>query len=286
MKRLHINKTYKIYIDGKFPRSESGRTFEVQDHNGNFLANACLSSRKDLRNAVVAAGKAFPAWRNKTAYNRGQILYRIAEILEGRRDQLVKELISLGLTRNAAGREIDQSIDRIVYYSGWTDKVLQLFSTVNPVASDHFNFSFPEPTGIVGIIAPDSPGLLGLVSVLMPAITGGNTAVVLASRENPLSAITFAEVLHTSDVPCGVVNILTGDTVELSSVLGTHMNINALIYGGKDGSIDKQLGEDAAVNVKRYIHRNPDNWASSGIENPYVILDTMEIKTTWHPIGT
>jgi len=286
MSRLNINKTYKIYIGGKFPRTESGRTYEVTDKNGSFLANACLSSRKDVRNAVVAAEKAFPGWSCRSAYNKGQILYRIAEMLEGRKDQLIEELVATGSTKTAASKEVEQTIDRIVYYSGWTDKILQLFSTVNPVSSNHFNFSFPEPTGIVGIIAPEKPGLLGLVSVILPVIAGGNTCVILASKNNPLSAITFAEILHTSDVPGGVVNILTGDPEELSSIFGTHMNIQAMVYAGTDTKRSKQFGEEAAVNVKRFITRNPKDWSSDANDNPYVILDTMEIKTTWHPIGT
>lgn len=286
MSRLTVSKTYKIYIGGKFPRTESGRTFEVRDKNGNFLANACLSSRKDVRNAVVAAEKAFPDWNGRNAYNKGQILYRVAEMLEGRKDQFLDELTALGLSPSAAKKEVRLSIDRIVYYAGWTDKVLQVFSTVNPVASNHFNFSFPEPTGIVGIIAPDEPGLLGLVTTVIPAIAGGNTAVVLASGRNPLSAVTFAEILHTSDIPGGVVNILTGDIRELSPVFGTHKNINAVIYGGNDPDIDRQFGVDSAVNVKRYIHRCPSDWKSLKNENPYTILDTMEIKTTWHPVGS
>lgn len=286
MSRINIAKTYKIYIGGKFPRTESGRTYEISGVKGEFLANACLSSRKDLRNAVVEAEKAFKGWCGRSAYNKGQILYRIAEIMEGRKDQLIDEMTAIGMTRQAATKEVDLSIDRIVYFAGWTDKVLQVFSTVNPVESSHFNFSFPEPTGIVGIIAPEEKGLLGLVSLLIPAIAGGNTVVMLASKKNPLSAITFAEILHTSDVPGGVVNILTGDPEELSPTFGTHMNINAVIYGGSDKKIDKQLAEDSAVNVKRYFHKGTDQWNASTLENPYTILDTMEIKTTWHPVGT
>lgn len=286
MSRVPVAKTYKIYIGGKFPRTESGRYFPLEDKKGNVTANVCRGSRKDFRNAVVAARKAQPAWAGATAYLRGQILYRIAEMLEGRRDQFVAELALQGTTQRAARKEVDQSIDRLIYYAGWADKYQQVFSAVNPVSSSHFNFSVLEPTGVVSILAPDDSGLLGLVSNLAPTIAGGNTCVVLASETMPLCAVSFAEVLHASDVPGGVVNILTGLRAELTEHFASHMDVNAIVWcdGGKKTAGDVQ--RLAAENVKRVIRRTRVDWSKGDAENPYLIRDTQEVKTTWHPIGS
>ncbi len=283
--RVAVAKTYKIYIDGKFPRTESGRYFTLEDSKGKVIANMCRGSRKDFRNAVVAARNAQPGWAKASAYLRGQILYRIGEMLEGRREQFVAELKLQGSTARAAEKEVDQSIDRLIYFAGWADKYQQVFSAVNPVASSHFNFSVLEPTGVVAMLAPDDSSLLGLISNIAPAIAGGNTCVALASETKPLCAISFAEVLHASDVPGGVVNILTGLRSELTSQFASHMDVNAVIYcdGGK--STAKTVQELAADNIKRVIDRNRVDW-NKDAENPYLIRDTQEVKTTWHPIGT
>lgn len=285
-KRIPVAKTYKIYIDGKFPRTESGRYFRLQDKKGNVLANVCRGSRKDFRNSVVAARKAQPAWAKASAYLRGQILYRIAEMLEGRREQFVVELVLQGATKRAAEREVYASIDRLIYYAGWTDKYQQVFSAVNPVNSSHFNFSVLEPTGVVSILAPDDSGLLGMVSNVAPVIAGGNTCVVLASESKPLSAVSFAEVLHASDVPDGVVNILTGHRSELTGQFASHMDVNAIVYcdGGKNTA--RSVQQLAAENVKRVIARTGIDWTKDDAQHPYLIRDTQEVKTTWHPIGS
>jgi acyl-CoA reductase-like NAD-dependent aldehyde dehydrogenase len=283
MERLEILKTYKIYIGGQFPRTESGRYYTPLDKKGQPLANVCLSSRKDLRNTVVAARKAFGGWSERSAFNRSQICYRIAEMLEGRRDQFIAELVKQGSTAAKATQEVNLAIDRIVYYAGWCDKFTQVFSAVNPVASSHFNFSTYEPTGVVGIVAPQDSSLIGLVSVIMPVIAGGNTCVVLASEQLPLCAVTFAEVLNSSDLPGGVVNILTGKETELVDQFGSHMDINAVIYAGGNTDHATALEAGAVVNVKRivvYTH----NFADATQENPYFITDVQELKTTWHPI--
>jgi len=240
-KRLDVLKTYKLYIDGKFPRTESGRYYPWKDSSGTVLANICRGSRKDFREAVVAARKAQSGWAAKSAYNRGQILYRIAEMLEGRKAQFVTELVQQGLTNVAAEKEVNLSIDRLVYYAGWSDKYQQVFSSVNPVESSHFNFSVPEPTGIVSILSPENYGLIGLVSTIAPAIVGGNTVIVLASFSKPLAAITFAEVLHSSDVPGGVVNIITGLRSELLSHFSNHMDVNACVYYDADADEIKKV---------------------------------------------
>jgi acyl-CoA reductase-like NAD-dependent aldehyde dehydrogenase len=283
MPRLNVLKTYKIYIGGQFPRTESGRYYELLNKKSETVANVCLSSRKDFRNAVVAARSAFTGWSGKTAFNRSQILYRIAEMLEGRKSQFIEELVLQGLTKVAAEKEVVQSIDRLVHYAGWCDKYSALFSSVNPVASSHFNFSVPEPTGVVSIIAPENFGLLGLVSVIAPVICGGNTCVVLASNSLPLSAITFAEVLATSDLPGGVVNILTGTSKELHSHFSSHMDVNAVIYCRENKEESKVISENSSLNVKRSYNWNKD-WTKEESQNPYLILDLQEIKTTWHPI--
>jgi len=284
--RLSVAKTFKIYIDGKFPRTESGRYLTLEDGRGKVLANVCRSSRKDFRNAVVAARKAQPGWAGASAYLRGQILYRIAEMLEGRRDQFVTELALQGARKRQAEREVDLAIDRLVYYAGWSDKYQQVFSAVNPVSSSHFNFSVLEPTGVVSMLAPDDSGLIGLVSNLAPAIVGGNTCVVLASEQRPLSAISFAEVVHAADVPAGVVNILTGLREELAGQFASHMDVNAVVYGGLDDAAAKTIGTLAAENIKRVIPRDGIDWLADAAENPYLIRDTQEVKTTWHPIGS
>ncbi len=283
MARLNVLKTYKIYIGGQFPRTESGRYYDLLDKKGNTLANVCLSSRKDFRNAVVAARAAFGGWSGRAAFNRSQILYRIAEMLEGRKAQFIEELTAQGIAPKAAETEVLQSIDRLVYYAGWCDKYIALYSSVNPVASSHFNFSVPEPTGVVSVIAPENSGLLGLVSVIAPVICGGNTCVVLASNSLPLCAVTFAEVLATSDLPGGVVNILTGTSKELHGHFSSHMDVNAVIYCGNNKDEQKVISENAALNVKRSFTWNKD-WLKEENQNPYLILDLQEIKTTWHPI--
>ena len=284
--RIPVPKTYKIYIGGKFPRTESGRYFALKDKRGQVIANVCRGSRKDFRNAVVAARGAQAGWAKASAYLRGQILYRVAELLEGRREQFIAELELQGTASRAATREVDASIDRLVYYAGWADKYQQVFSSVNPVSSSHFNFSVLEPTGVVGILAPDSDGLVGLVSNVASTIVGGNTCVVLASEQQPLSAISFAEVLHASDVPGGVVNVLTGYRKELTEQFASHMDVNAVVYcdGGK--KVAATIQELAAENLKRVVSRRRVDWLKDDAASPYQVRDTQEVKTTWHPIGT
>lgn len=282
--RLEVLKTYKIYIGGQFPRTESGRYYIPVNAGGKKLANVCLSSRKDFRDAVLAARGVVGGWSGRAAFNRGQILYRMAEMLEGRRAQFIEELMLQDASRKKAEKEVDLSIDRLIYYAGWCDKYQQIFSSVNPVASSHFNFSVPEPTGVVAIIAPQSDSLLGLVSVIAPVITGGNTCVVLASETKPLCAVTFAEVLNSSDLPGGVVNILTGKPSELASWFVDHMDVNATIYCENNSDIKKLMREKSATNLKRLYFYDGINWEKPEGQSPYFILDTQEIKTTWHPI--
>jgi acyl-CoA reductase-like NAD-dependent aldehyde dehydrogenase len=284
--RLPVLKTYKIYIGGKFPRTESGRYYLLKDARGAALANVCLSTRKDFREAVVAARSAQSSWAGKSAFNRSQILYRIAEMLEGRAAQFVEELAQTGLATSVARLEVEKSIDRVLYYAGWADKYQQVFSSVNPVASSHFNFSMLEPTGVVSILAPETTGLIGLVSTIAPVIVGGNTCIALASSSKPLSAVTFSEVLATSDLPGGVVNILTGQRAELIEHFASHMDVNATVYCGQDLNELATVRNKAAVNVKRAIGYDRTNWMSDDAQSPYLILDTQEVKTTWHPIGT
>jgi len=283
MSRLDIHKTYKLYIGGKFPRTESGRYYAVNNKSGKLIANMCLASRKDFRNAVVVARKAQSSWSGMTALNKGQILYRIAEMLEGRKEQFIAELISQGETEIDAQKEVDTAIDRLVYYAGWSDKYQQFFSTVNPVASSYFNFSTIEAVGVVSIIAPEGQSLLGLISVIAPAIVGGNTVIVLASESKPLTAISFAEVLNSSDVPGGVVNILTGNKNELVNHMASHMDVNSIIYCGKDENAIKEISELASNNVKRTIFYKKSDWENELCESPYFIKKTQEVKTTWHP---
>jgi acyl-CoA reductase-like NAD-dependent aldehyde dehydrogenase len=280
MPRLEVLKTYKMYIGGQFPRTESARYYALADKKGNTIANICLGSRKDFRNAVEAARKAFGEWSGKTAYNRSQVIYRIAEMMEGRKSQFVDELVLQGLTPAKAATEVSQAIDLIVYYAGWADKYQQIYSSVNPVASKHFNFSFPEPTGVVSIIGPETPSLLGLVDAVIPCITGGNSCIVLASETQPLGAVTFAEVLATSDLPGGVINIITGTRKELLAQFASHMDVNAIIYCGTDKAEIKAVQENATLNVKRAIIRG-----GIGTPGPELINDTLETKTTWHPVG-
>lgn len=283
MERVEVLKTYKIYIGGKFPRTESGRYY-TPEVKGTALGNICLSSRKDVRNAVKAARAAQGGWASRSAYNRSQIIYRIGEMLEGRRAQFVAELQQQGASEKAAVKEVNETIDRLIYFAGWADKYQQVFSAVNPVASAHFNFSVYEPTGIVNIVAPDNSSLLGLVSTVIPAICGGNTVVVLASESKPLCAITFAEVLNSSDVPGGVVNILTGKADELISHMSGHMDVNALVYARGNKEHLKSIQVDAVHNLKRVRDWSDKKWSSADGDDPYLILDLQEVKTTWHPI--
>lgn len=281
MPRLEVQKTYKVYIGGQFPRTESGHYYPVTLKNGN-VTNMCLCSRKDVRDAVVAARNAFSGWSGRTAFNRSQILYRIAEMLEGRKAQFVEELKQNGVSAAQANKEVDHSIDRCVYYAGWCDKYTQVFGSVNPVASSHFNFSTHEPTGVVTIVAPESPSLLGLVSVVLHAIAGGNTCVVLASENAPHTAITFAEVLNSSDLPGGVVNILTGKADELAGHLSSHMDVNATVLARFGTDLFVQMQANSAANVKRAFDLSHLDWFRDG-EDPYLILNLQEVKTTWHP---
>ena len=279
--RLAVKKTYKLFIGGKFPRTESGRYYPLKDVTGKLLANVCLSSRKDFRNAVVAARKAFEGWAACNAYLRGQIIYRVAEILEGRSAQFEEELCLQGIPSSQARKEVETAVDTLVYYAGWTDKFQQIFGSVNPVASSHFSFSLPEPTGVIAIIAPEENGLLGLIHTLAPVIAGGNTCVTLASHSRPLCAVTLAEVLNCSDVPAGVVNILTGERKELLQSITSHMDVNAVLYSGENEDEITQTQANASLNVKRLTFLNSPAMESS----PYRIMDFQEIKTTWHPIG-
>jgi acyl-CoA reductase-like NAD-dependent aldehyde dehydrogenase len=281
-----VRKTYKLYIGGSFPRSESGRSYPVSSHGGEFLANAALASRKDVRDAVRAARSAVGGWSGATAYNRGQILYRVAEMLEGRRAQFVDEVrAGEGLGRSAAESTVDVAIDRWVWYAGWSDKVAQVYGNANPVAGPYFNLTTPEPTGVVGIVAPPDSSLLGLVSVVAPAIVTGNTCVVLASEDRPLPAITLAEVLATSDLPGGVVNLLTGRLAETSPWLAGHMDVNAIdLTGVADPALATELEVAAAENLKRVLRPHPEaDWTQDpGLDR---MLTFLEPKTVWHPKG-
>ncbi|HSJ21271.1 MAG TPA: aldehyde dehydrogenase family protein [Nocardioidaceae bacterium] len=284
--RLDVRKTYKLYVGGSFPRSESGRSYEVLDHKGRFVANASQASRKDARDAVTAARKAFGGWSSRTPYNRGQILYRVAEVLEGRRAQFVEEVsLSEGLSRSKAEAAVDTAVDRLVWYAGWADKLAQVVGGANPVAGPYFNFSLPDPTGVVAVVAPQDSSLLGLVSVIAPVVVSGNTAVVVTSHSRPLPAITLSEVLATSDVPGGVVNVLTGDAAEIAPWLASHMDVNAIdLTGVEDSALGRDLEVSAAENLKRVLRPAPGtDWAAGpGIERMTAFLET---KTVWHPIG-
>ena len=292
--RIQVLKTYKLYIGGAFPRSESGRTYEVKDTQGRFLANAAMGSRKDARDAVVAARGALGKWASATAYNRGQVLYRVAELMEGRREQFVSEVMSAeGLTAARADKVVSQAIDRWVWYAGWSDKIAQVMGGVNPVAGPYFNISAPEPTGVVAALAPQRSSLLGLVSVLAPIVVSGNTAVVLTSEHRPLPAVTLSEVLATSDVPGGVINLITGRTAEVAPWLASHQDVNAIDLAGAadvDGLVWADLERAAAENLKRVLRPvvsgeaavEPD-WSST--PDLSRIKAYLETKTVWHPKG-
>ncbi len=284
MARLEVLKTYKIFIGGQFPRTESGRYYPLKNKKGEVIANICLSSRKDFRNAVVAARGAFGGWAGRAAFNRSQILYRIAEIMEGRKEQFIAELILQGASSKLATDEVITAIDRMVYYAGWCDKYQALFSSVNPVASTHFNFSVAEPTGVVAVIASEENSLLGLVTAIAPIIAGGNTCVVLASESKPLCSVTFSEVLNTSDLPGGVVNIITGSSAELHTHFSSHMDVNAMVYYRTNKAEIKLIKENASLNVKRVFIYDSQNMATNKAQSPYFINDLQETKTTWHPI--
>jgi len=287
-RHLDVRKTYKLCIGGNFVRSESGRVLPACSPSGALLDNYSWASRKDVRDAVVAARGAFENWAGRTAYLRGQILYRAAEMLQNRLGELADEIArSTGVRSPKARAEVTASIDRLVHYAGWTDKFAQVFGAVNPVATPHFNFTVPEPTGVVAVLAPDEPALLALVALLAPVILSGNTAVVFASGKFPLPALTFAEVLATSDLPGGVVNILAGKRKELAPHFASHMDINAIVDGAGDDETNATLRSGQARNLKRYTARalSTSQWFAEEAENPYWILDTVEFKTAWHPIG-
>ena len=276
---LPVAKTYKLFINGAFPRSESGYTLPVRDKEGQLLANISKASRKDLRDSVRAARSAQEPWASRTAYNRGQILYRIAEMMEARRNEFVSVLESTGAKRKEAVEQVEEAIDRWVWYAGWADKIHHVLGTVNPVAGPYFNFTMPEPTGVVAVVAPEEPALLGLVSRLAPIIVSGNTTVVVIDAEAGLAAVTLAEVLATSDLPGGVVNLLTGDKQELLPWILGHLDVNSVDLTGAPNDIDHAVLEESAVNVKRTV------WGDTADESPYVIADFLEMKTVWHPIG-
>ncbi|MFG2499757.1 aldehyde dehydrogenase family protein [Streptomyces sp. NPDC048441] len=284
--RLTVLKTYKLYVGGKFPRSESGRVYEVSDSKNKWLANAPLSSRKDARDAVVAARKAQGGWAGKTAYLRGQILYRVAEMLEGRKDQFVREVADAeGLSKAKAAVVVDAAIDRWVWYAGWTDKVAQIVGGGNPVAGPFFNLSSPEPTGVVTVVAPQKSSFLGLVSVIAPVIATGNTAVVIASEDSPLPALSLGEVLATSDLPGGVVNILSGRTAEITPSLAAHQDVNAIdLAGVEDDALAKELEIAAADNLKRVVRPQPVDWSAD--PGTHRLTAFLETKTVWHPTGS
>lgn len=286
--RLDVKKTYKLYIGGKFPRSESGRYLAAKSANGDHLDNFAHASRKDFRDAVVAARAAGAGWSKATAYNRGQILYRAAEMLQNRASELVNEIgRATGVSAAKAGREVALAVDRLVHCAGWTDKFAQVFGSVNPVASSHFNFTTPEPVGVVVVLAPDEPALLALVSLVAPVILSGNTCIVVASEKYPLPAVTFSEILATSDLPGGVINLLTGKRAELAPHIASHMDVNAVVDGAGDVETSAKLQGGVAMNLKRYANHSlssPD-WFTSKGEDAYWIQATVEFKTAWHPIG-
>lgn len=286
--RLDVKKTYKLYIGGKFPRSESGRYLPAESASGEHLENYAHASRKDFRDAVVAARAALDGWSKASAYNRGQILYRAAEMLQNRAGELVNEIArSTGVSAAKAKREVTLAIDRLVHFAGWTDKYQQVFGSVNPVASSHFNFTTPEPQGVVVVLAPNEPSLLALVSLTAPVILSGNAAVVVASDRFPLPAVTFSEILATSDLPGGVINLLTGQRAELVPHIAGHMDVNAIVDGAGDAALSAKLQAGVATNLKRYANHSlsREEWFTAKGEDAYRILDTVEFKTAWHPIG-
>jgi aldehyde dehydrogenase (NAD+) len=287
MSRLPITKTPKVYVGGAFIRSESARVFPLKDAAGNFFANIPQCSRKDLRNAVEAAAKAGPGWAKRTPYNRGQIIYRLAEMLEARKADMADALLVGGASKAAAAKEITATIDRLIYYAGWADKYEQVLGSVNPVAAPYFNFTVTEPMGIVGVLAPDEAPLLALISLLAPVITSGNTAVALASTTQPYPAIVLGEMLATSDLPGGVVNLLTGFRKEMVPTFATHTHLRALV-GVANADDRKVLKLGAAESVKRVkLHQAeaPIDWFSEKAQSLYELRDTLEFKTTWHPVG-
>lgn len=288
--RLAIQKTYKLLIGGKFVRGENGRILPARSRAGDLLANYSRASKKDFRDAVTAARAAFGGWSKASAYLRGQILYRAAEMLEMRQDELQQEVDRANGSRSGAASsssETTAAVDRLVHYAGWTDKFSQVFGAVNPVASSHFNFTTPEPTGVVVILCPDDPPLLAFVSLVAPAILSGNCVIVLPSATKPLPALTFSEVLATSDLPGGVVNVLAGNRAELAPHFASHMDVNAIVDASGDAKLGPELQRGGGFNVKRYVRRDltAQQWRSTDAENPYWILDTIEMKTAWHPIG-
>ncbi len=287
--RLSVWKTYKLFIGGKFPRSESGRVLAaVNPKTGGLVANYSHGSKKDVRDAVVAARGAVSGWAGATAYLRGQILYRAAEMLESRAAAFEAELVEgTGATPAAARAEVEAAVDRLVYFAGWADKYSQVFGSVNAVASSHFNFSTPEPTGVVAVLAPDEPSLLGLVGALAPVLVSGNAAIVLASEKFPLAALSLAEALATSDFPGGVVNVLAGKRAELASTLASHMDVNAIVDASGDPAVRAVLQGGAATNLKRVVVRDlsATDWATDRAADGYWIMDTVETKTAWHPVG-
>ena len=273
-----------MYIGGKFPRTESGRYYSLKNTKGEEIANMCTGSRKDFRNAVVEARKAFEPWSNRTAYNRSQILYRIAEMLEGRKAQFIDELMQMGSTKKQAENEVFTSIDRLIYYAGWADKYQQINSSVNPVSGPYFNFTVQEPTGVVAVIAPEENGLIGLVSTIAPIIVSGNSCIVLASESKALCSVSFAEVVNSSDVPGGVINILTGNAEELIPHFSTHKDVNSMLYCGNDKKESKLIKENSTTNLKRIVVKKDIDWMKNDNESPYFITKFTEVKTTWHPI--
>jgi len=297
--RLRVQKTYKLFIGGKFVRGENGRVLPARGKGRALLANFCRASKKDFRDAVLAARTAFPNWSKQSAYLRGQILYRAPEMLEMRRGEVQNEITrSNGATRGSSAKaatvfrstsspQTSLAIDRLVHYAGWTDKFSQIFGTVNPVASSHFNFTMPEPTGVVVVICPDEPSLLGFVSLVAPVILSGNCAVVLVAATKPLPTLTFSEIIATSDLPAGVINVLAGDRAELAPHIASHMDVNAIVDGSRDAELGAQLQRGGELNMKRYARRDLSDkmWRGADAENPYWILDTVEMKTAWHPIG-
>lgn len=286
MNRLPITKTPKVYVGGAFIRSESARVFPIADTAGNFVANIPQCTRKDLRNAVEAAAKAGPGWARRTAYNRGQILYRLAEMIEARRQELIDALTLFGGGKSGAGKEVDTSVDRLIYYAGWTDKYEQVLGSVNPVAAPYFNFTVTEPMGVVGVIAPDTPALLGLISLFAPAIAGGNTVVALASESMPYPAILLGEMLATSDLPGGVVNLLTGFRKELLPTFATHTHLRAIVAAvGAEERKALELGAAESVKRVRYVNPAETDWSAEAAQSLDAIRDTLEFKTTWHPVG-
>lgn len=285
--RVPVYKTYKLYIGGEYPRTESGRYLQIEDHKGNFVANICHASRKDFRDAVVVAREALDGWFGRSAFNRGQILYRMGEMLEARKDGFVSQLVdSLGYSKDEAESEVQTAIDRLIWYAGWSDKFEQVFGSTNPVASEHFNFTLPEPTGVIALMAPENAPLLGLISSLAPLIVSGNTVVAIVDNDAPQVAIEFAEVLNNSDLPGGVVNLLTGKRDELVGHVGGHKDVDGLVAYGADGEQEEQLALEGAESVKRVKFKDdPDDWTSDECQSPYWILPFVEFKTNWHPVG-